>query len=111
MRGMNIFKPPVYKIGKEKMTRAQIEKFADTATLEQLQTIKFDVTNDPVLEQKIKDLKVKAENNKTLNSKIQGEDRANIIDLEVQLANLGNLEMESTKIEAQKIKSEIKRNY
>jgi len=106
--GMNIFKPPVYKIGKEKMTRAQIEKFADTATLEQLQTIKFDVTNDPVLEQKIKDLKVKAENNKTLNSKIQGEDRANIIDLEVQLANLGNLEMESTKIEAQKIKSEIK---
>lgn len=106
--GMNIFKPPVYKIGKEKMTKAQIEKFADTATLEQLQTIQFDVTNDPVLDQKIKDLKVKAENNKILNSKIQGQDRADILDLEVQLASLGNLEMESTKIEAEQIKSKIK---
>jgi hypothetical protein len=106
--GMNIFKPPVYKIGKDKMTKAEIEKFVDTATLEEAETIQFDVKNDPVLEQKIKNLKVKAENNKTLNPKIQGEDRVKILDLEVQLANLGNLEMESTKIEAQKIKSEIK---
>jgi len=106
--GMNIFKPPVYKIGNDKMTKAEIEKFVDTATLEEAETIQFDVKNDPVLEQKIKNLKVKAENNKTLNPKIQGEDRAKILDLEVQLANLGNLEMESTKIEAQKIKSEIK---
>lgn len=106
--GMNIFKPPVYKIGNDKMTKAEIEKFVDTATLEEAETIQFDVKNDPVLEQKIKNLKVKAENNKTLNPKIQGEDRARILDLEVQLANLGNLEMESTKIEAQQIKSEIK---
>ena len=106
--GMNIFKPPVYKIGKDKMTKAQIEKFVDTATLEEIETIQFDVTNDPVLEQKIKNLKVKAENNKILNSKIQGQDRADILDLEVQLANLGNLEMESTKIEAQQIKRKIK---
>ena len=106
--GMNIFKPPVYKIGKEKMTKAQIEKFADTATLEQLQTIQFDVTNDPVLNQKIKDLKVKAERNKELNPKIQGEDRARILDLEMQLSNLGNLEMESTKIQKRSIEAEIK---
>ena len=106
--GMNIFKPPAYKIGNDKMTKAEIEKFVDTATLEEVEAIQFDVKNDPVLEQKIKDLKVKAENNKILNPKIQGQDRSRILDLEVQLANLGNLEMESTKIEAQKIKSEIK---
>jgi hypothetical protein len=106
--GMNIFKPPVYKIGNDKMTKAEIEKFVDTATLEEAETIQFDVKNDPVLEQKIKNLKVKAENNKILNPKIKGKDRSRILDLEVQLANLGNLEMESTKIEAQKIKSEIK---
>ena len=106
--GMNIFKPPAYKIGNDKMTKAEIEKFVDTATLEEVEAIQFNVKNDPVLEQKIKDLKVKAENNKILNPKIQGQDRSRILDLEVQLANLGNLEMESTKIEAQKIKSEIK---
>ncbi len=106
--GMNIFKPPAYKIGNDKMTKAEIEKFVDTATLKEVEAIQFDVKNDPVLEQKIKDLKVKAENNKILNPKIQGQDRSRILDLEVQLANLGNLEMESTKIEAQKIKSEIK---
>jgi hypothetical protein len=89
----NIFKPAKYgtisKGGDVTPTsKADIEAMVDTMTDEQIRTAQFDIKNDPELSNKITLRKQAAQFDLEIPDYIQGEDRAKLIALEQEAANM-----------------------
>jgi len=89
----NVFKPAKYgtisKGGDVTPTsKADIEAMVDTMTDEEIRTAQFDIKNDPELSNKITLRKQAAQFDLDIPDYIQGEDRAKLIALEQESANM-----------------------
>ncbi|MAO23182.1 MAG: hypothetical protein CMJ25_20710 [Phycisphaerae bacterium] len=89
----NVFKPAKYgTISKggdvTYQSKADIEAMVDTMTDEEIRTAQFEIKNDPELSNRITLRKQSAQIDLDLPDFIQGEDRANLIALEQEAANM-----------------------
>jgi len=89
----NVFKPAKYgTISKggdvTPTTKADVEAMVDTMTDEEIRTAQFDIKNDPELSNKITLRKQAAQFDLEIPDYIQGEDRAKLIALEQEAANM-----------------------
>ena len=98
----NVFKPAKYgtisKGGDVTPTsKADIEAMVDTMTDEEIRTAQFEIKNDPELSNKITLRKQAAQFDLDIPDYIQGEDRANLIALEQESANMQDPKMKVNK--------------
>lgn len=89
----NVFKPAKYgTISKggdvTYQSKADIEAMVDTMTDEEIRTAQFEIKNDPELSNRITLRKQSAQFDLDIPDFIQGEDRANLIALEQEAANM-----------------------
>ena len=111
-KGINVFKLPVYGVKNKAgtvtpMTKEQIVNMVTTMDLNDIRTAQFEIKNDPQLEQFVQDQKQAAQIGLDLPDFVQGENRAKMIELEMELRNMQDPDLKANKIRIKEINAEL----
>jgi len=111
-KGINVFKPPKYGIKDNsgnitKLSKAGILDFISTATLDEIRTMQFEITNDPELSAIVQAKKQKAQIGTEIPFYIEGEDRAKMVALEQEKANMKDPDLKINKKRLSDIEAEL----
>ena len=111
-KGVNVFTPPKYGIkdnsgNVKKLSKAGILDFVSTSTLEEIRTMQFEITNDPELSAIVQAKKQKAQIETEIPSFIEGENRAKMVALEQEKANMKDPDLKVNKKRLSDIDTEL----
>ena len=111
-KGVNVFKPPKYGIKDNsgnvtKLSKAEILDFVSTSTLDEIRTMQFEITNDPELSAIVQAKKQKAQIGTEIPFFIEGEDRAKMVALEQEKANMKDPDLKVNKKRLSDIEAEL----
>ncbi len=111
-KGLNVFKLPVYGVKNKAgtvtpMTKEEILNMVTTMDLNDIRTAQFEIKNDPQLEQFVQDQKQAAQIGLDLPDFVQGENRAQMIELEMELRNMQDPDLKANKIRIKEINAEL----